>query len=97
MTEKCSFVLQKKELLGNFTIGEKWANGIAEAFTVRYDGNKDSAVFTGSYKNITSAKIYEDGKEVQVTPWHTRTYGLIFQMLPESPAAKNTYHFPLIL
>ena len=35
--------------------------------TVRYDGNKDSAVFTGSYKNITSAKIYEDGKEVQVT------------------------------
>ena len=36
-------------------------------FTVRYDGNKDSAVFTGSYKNITSAKIYEDGKEVQVT------------------------------
>lgn len=52
---------------GNFTIGEKWANGIAEAFTVRYDGNKDSAVFTGSYKNITSAKIYEDGKEVQVT------------------------------
>ena len=44
---------------GNFTIGEKWANGIAEAFTVRYDGNKDSAVFTGSYKNITSSKIYE--------------------------------------
>ncbi|MFR8492920.1 MAG: glycoside hydrolase family 95-like protein [Mediterraneibacter gnavus] len=47
---------------GNFTIGEKWANGVAETFTVRYDGENESNTFTGSYKNITSAKVYEDGK-----------------------------------
>lgn len=51
---------------GNFTIGEKWANGVAESFTVRYDGENESNTFTGSYKNITSAKVYEDGKEISV-------------------------------
>ena len=38
----------------------------AETFTVRYDGENESNTFTGSYKNITSAKVYEDGKEISV-------------------------------
>ena len=54
------------EVRGNFTIGEKWANGVAETFTVRYDGENESNTFTGSYKNITSAKVYENGKEISV-------------------------------
>lgn len=52
---------------GNFTIGEKWANGMAETFTVCYDGDKESSTFTGSYEDITSAKVYADGKEIEVT------------------------------
>ena len=52
---------------GNFTIGEKWANGVAETFTVCYDGDKESSTFTGSYEDITSAKVYADGKEIEVT------------------------------
>lgn len=52
---------------GNFTIGEKWANGMAETFTVCYDGDKESSTFVGSYQDITSAKVYADGKEIAVT------------------------------
>ena len=52
---------------GNFTIGEQWGNGMAETFTVCYDGEKESSMFTGSYDDITSAKVYEDGKEIAVT------------------------------
>ena len=52
---------------GNFTIGEKWANGVAETFTVCYDGDKESSTFTGFYEDITSAKVYADGKEIEVT------------------------------
>lgn len=52
---------------GNFTIGERWENGVAEEFTVCYEGNKSSSTFIGSYDDITSAKVYENGKEVQVT------------------------------
>ena len=58
--------IQGLKARGNFTIGEKWANGVAETFTVRYDGENESNTFTGSYKNITSAKVYEDGKEISV-------------------------------
>lgn len=52
---------------GNFTIGEQWANGMAETFTVCYDGEKESSMFIGSYEDITSAKVYVDGKEIAVT------------------------------
>ena len=52
---------------GNFTIGEKWANGMAETFTVCYDGDKESSTFVGFYQDITSAKVYADGKEIAVT------------------------------
>lgn len=52
---------------GNFTIGESWENGLAEEFTVCYEGDKERSIFTGSYENITSARVYQDGKELQVT------------------------------
>lgn len=40
---------------------------MAETFTVCYDGDKESSTFTGSYEDITSAKVYADGKEIEVT------------------------------
>jgi len=59
--------VQRLKARGNFTIGEKWANGVAETFTVCYDRDKESSTFTGSYEDITSAKVYADGKEIEVT------------------------------
>lgn len=52
---------------GNFTIDQKWANGVAEEFTVCYDGDEKRAEFVGEYSNITDAKVFADGKEVAVT------------------------------
>lgn len=52
---------------GNFTIGEKWMNGTADTFTVCYEGANDTSEFTGEYAGITNAKVFADGKEVQVT------------------------------
>lgn len=52
---------------GNFTIGESWAHQVAESFTVCYEGDQESSEFIGSYENITNAKVYANGKEIQVT------------------------------
>ncbi len=51
---------------GNFTIGEKWMNGIAETFTVCYEGEEEYSEFIGEYEGITNAKVYANGKRVVV-------------------------------
>lgn len=45
---------------GNFTIGETWKNGLATMFTVAYDGDQESSLFTGEYKNIKNAVVYDE-------------------------------------
>lgn len=50
---------------GNFTIGEKWQNGLAQTFTVEYEGGGQAAEFTGAYKDIAKASVYADGKEIE--------------------------------
>lgn len=52
---------------GNFTIGESWSNGLAEEFTVCYEGADAKKTFTGEYEGITNAKVFADGKAVSVT------------------------------
>ena len=52
---------------GNFTIGEKWQNGLADSFTVCYEGGEESSTFIGEYEGITNAKVYADGEEITVT------------------------------
>lgn len=52
---------------GNFTIGEAWSNGLAEEFTVCYEGADAKKTFTGEYEGITNAKVFADGKAVSVT------------------------------
>lgn len=51
---------------GNFTVSETWKNNMAETFTVCYDGEEKESKFIGEYKDITNAKVYQAGKEVQV-------------------------------
>ena len=51
---------------GNFTIDQKWANGVAEEFKICYDGDEKNAEFIGEYRSITDAKVFADGKEVSV-------------------------------
>ncbi len=52
---------------GNFTIGESWNNGLAQEFTVCYEGADASKTFIGEYEGITNAKVFADGKAVSVT------------------------------
>ena len=52
---------------GNFTIGESWSNGLAEEFTVCYEGADAKKTFTGEYEGIANAKVFADGKAVSVT------------------------------
>ena len=51
---------------GNFTIGQKWQNGLAETFTVCYEGSEASSQFVGEYENITKASVYLDGEKITV-------------------------------
>ncbi|MEG2291425.1 MAG: glycoside hydrolase N-terminal domain-containing protein [Clostridium sp.] len=51
---------------GNFIISEEWQNRFATEFTVQYDGEEANSEFTGEYENIKNAKVYEDGKEINV-------------------------------
>lgn len=52
---------------GNFTIGQRWYNGVASEFTVCYDGDETSSEFIGEYSEITNAKVYLNGKEIKVS------------------------------
>ena len=52
---------------GNFTIGQTWYNGVADEFTVCYEGNENSSEFIGEYAGITNARVYLDGEEIVVT------------------------------
>lgn len=52
---------------GNFTVGQTWRNGVAETFTVTYDGNGASNEFIGNYEGITDAVVKVDGKVIDVT------------------------------
>lgn len=52
---------------GNFTIGEKWSDGIAEQFTVCYEGDEKYAKFECEYPEILQAEVYQNGKKVKVT------------------------------
>ncbi|MBR5577808.1 MAG: glycoside hydrolase N-terminal domain-containing protein [Lachnospiraceae bacterium] len=49
---------------GNFTIGQKWNNGVPEYFTVCYEGSGEGADFTGTYNGIAGARVTENGQEV---------------------------------
>lgn len=49
---------------GNFTIGESWSEGMAERFTVRYDGS-DTTEFSGKYKGLSQAKVYANGQLIE--------------------------------
>ncbi|MCE9655773.1 glycosyl hydrolase family 95 catalytic domain-containing protein [Clostridium celatum] len=51
---------------GNFVVSEKWQNGLATEFTVQYNGDEKLAEFTGEYKDIKNAKVYENGKIIDV-------------------------------
>ena len=51
---------------GNFTISESWKHGLADQFTVCYEGTETSAEFIGEYEGIADAKVYADGKEIDV-------------------------------
>ena len=52
---------------GNFTIGQKWYNGVADNFTVCYEGDEASSEFVGEYTNITKAEVSADGEKIAVT------------------------------
>ncbi|MDD3402149.1 MAG: glycoside hydrolase N-terminal domain-containing protein [Hespellia sp.] len=51
---------------GNFTIGETWANGLAENFTVCYEGSEEQSTFTGEYASIVNAEVLQNGNPVEV-------------------------------
>ena len=52
---------------GNFTIGQVWKNGMADTFTVCYEGDEEASAFIGEYTGIEGAKVWLDGEEVTVT------------------------------
>lgn len=58
---------------GNFTVSEKWKDGLAERFTVCYEGNDESSVFTGEYENIADAAVYTESGSVETERNETGT------------------------
>lgn len=50
---------------GNFTIGESWKNGVADSFTVCYEGDLASSEFTGSYEGMEGARVFLGEEEIQ--------------------------------
>lgn len=51
---------------GNFTISQEWKNGLAQTFTVCYEGKEEKKEFIGQYEDIINAKVYLDGEEIEV-------------------------------
>ena len=58
--------IQGLKARGNFTIGEKWANGVARHLQYVMMVKTKAIHLQVLIKNITSAKVYEDGKEISV-------------------------------